>query len=130
MKNILIGLTLAASTIAIHQMLDPHQGLELTSLLLVLIGSVYFGFALMSKETKTILLEVSVASVFVSMAVLGLWLSPWIIIAGLFLHGIWDVIHHRSNSILARVPKWYIPFCATYDWAMALYLVLVIKGFA
>jgi len=123
--NILIGLGLSAITIILHLMLSKTKGLELTSFLLVLIGSVYYGFALLSNHKKAIIIEVLVASIFVLMGIFGLWFSPWILIAGLLLHGVWDLAHHNSSGNLVDIPQWYVPFCATYDWTIALYLVFV-----
>ncbi|OEK00203.1 hypothetical protein BFP97_01160 [Roseivirga sp. 4D4] len=124
-KNILVGLLLATVTIALHMSLSESRRLELTSFLLVLIGSVYYGFALLSKHKEVIVIEVIVASVFVAMGVFGLWFSPWILITGLFLHGLWDIAHHNASVKLAKIPSWYIPFCAAYDWTMAIYVSLI-----
>ncbi len=121
-RSVAIGLALGVSTILLHTLLSEEQGLELTSLLMVLIASVYYGFALMSHHTKAKIIEIIVASAFVSMGIFGLWISPWILVIGLFLHGLWDIIHHHSPQSLAEVPAWYIPFCATYDWIIAGYL--------
>ena len=123
--NILIGLGLGVITIMLHLMLSETRGLELTSFLLVLIGSVYYGFALLSKHKRAIIIEIVVASVFVMMGIFGLWFSHWILIIGLFLHGLWDILHHNSSIKLVRIPQWYIPFCATYDFTIALYLTVL-----
>lgn len=123
--NIFTGLGLGLLTIILHLELNELKGLELTSFLLVLIGSVYYGFALLSKHKKAMIIEIIVATIFVLMGIFGLWFSPWILIFGLFLHGLWDIAHHNSSFKLVDVPQWYIPFCATYDWVIALYLVLI-----
>ena len=60
------------------------------------------------------------------MAAAGLWISPWILIVGLFLHGFWDIAHHNQTFKLVKIPKWYIPFCATYDWTIAAYLIYLL----
>ena len=125
-KNILIGLVLAGCTIAIHMRLDSEKGFELTSILMVLIGSVYYGFALVSSHKKAKIIEIVVASIFVIIGILGLWVSPWMLIFGLFLHGFWDIAHHNDQLKLVNIPEWYVPFCATYDWTMGIYLLLII----
>jgi hypothetical protein len=122
---ILIGLGLGIITIALHMLLTKSKGLQLTSFLMILIASVYYGFALLSKNKTAILTEIIVASIFVMMGIFGLWISPWIIIIGLFLHGFWDIAHHNSSIGLVEIPKWYIPFCATYDWTIAIYITLI-----
>ena len=60
--NIFIGLTLGLLTIIIHEELNELKRLELTSFLLVLIGSVYYGFALLTKHKKTMIIEIIVAT--------------------------------------------------------------------
>ena len=122
---ILIGFALGITTIFLHLLLSEEQGVELTSFLLVLIGSIYYGFALLSHNKNAMIIEVSVASLFVLMGVFGLWISPWILIVGLFLHGLWDIAHHNQNLKLVDIPKWYVPFCATYDWIIAIYLTFL-----
>lgn len=128
--NILVGLGAAFLTILLHSFLSETKGLELSSFLLVLIGSVYYGFAVLSHDKAAVAFEATVASLFVMMGIAGLWVSPWILIAGLFLHGFWDIFHHNKiskNSALPLfdIPKWYIPFCAAYDWTMAIYLTFL-----
>jgi len=118
---VLIGFILAVTTIVVHQSLDGTKGLELTSFLMIMIGAVYFGFALMSHHKQAAAIEIVVAILFVLIGIFGLWFSPWLLVAGLFLHGVWDLVHH-NNTYLVEIPKWYIPFCATYDMTMALYI--------
>jgi len=122
--NVLIGLVLAILTVTLHLSLSEENGLELTSFLLVLIGSVYVGFGLLSDNKSIVAIELFIASIFILMGILGLWISPWILVSGLFMHGLWDIAHHNSINRLAEIPQWYVPFCATYDWAMAIYLTI------
>lgn len=121
---LLIGCSLAALTIAIHSLLTPQKQLEITSFLLVLIASVYYGFALSGHHKKAAIIESIVASCFVLLGLFGLWFSPWILVGGLLLHGVWDLLHHNTGK-LVKIPAWYIPFCASYDIIMALYLALL-----
>jgi len=123
--NILIGLVLGAGTIILHVSISKPHGLELTSFLLVIIASIYYGFAFLSTHKAARIIEISVASTFVIMAISGLWVSPWILIAGLFLHGLWDIAHHNKIFKLVEIPMWYVPFCATYDWTIAIYLTCI-----
>jgi len=125
-KYLLIGLGLGICTITLHLLLNEKRGAELSSFLLVLIGSVYYGFALLGHNRNAVVIEAVVATLFVLMAIFGLWISPWILIAGLFLHGLWDIAHHNKTFKLVKIPEWYIPFCAIYDWTIALYLTFLI----
>ena len=98
MTNAAIGSGLLA--IFLHWLLGKTKGVELTSHLLVLIGAIYFGFALLSHNKKATVSEVIVVSLFVMMAVLGLWILPWVLIAEFFLHGFWDIAHHNQITYL------------------------------
>ena len=122
LQSILIGIILGLATVLLHTLLDENQGHDFSSILLVLIGSIYYGFALLQSSIKATIIELVVASLFVILGFFGLWFSSWIIIAGLVLHGFWDLAHHNSKLGLALIPSWYIPFCATYDWLIAFYL--------
>lgn len=121
----MVGVLLAVLSILLHRLLNMEQQMELLSSIMVLIGSVYFGFAFKARKKVTRFIEISTAVIFVSMGMLGLWISPWILFVALLLHGIWDLLHHNSG-ILAKVPQWYLPLCATYDWLMAAYLFYLI----
>ena len=106
--------------------LSNAQALEFHAVLLTLIASVYIGFALQSGRPYEVGLEIATAAAFVALALIGLWLSPWFIILGLALHGLWDFLHH--SVIRTPMPRWYIPLCMIYDVSIAgflsLYLVL------
>ena len=111
--NIFIGLGLGLLTIIIHEELNELKRLELTSFLLVLIGSVYYGFALLSKHKKTMIIEIIVATIFIVMGVLvfgfhlGYWLLDYsytdfgillitirLLISLKFLNGIFNFLRH------------------------------------
>lgn len=125
-KNILIGAVLSVVTICLHSFLSKDKAHEFSSILLIIIGAIYIGFALMSNHKKAQLIEIIVASIFVILGFIGMWGSPWLIVISLFLHGLWDILHHNENLTLAKIPSWYIPFCATYDWIMCIYLAIIL----
>lgn len=121
-----VGLSLATATILLTLTLSDTQALELHAVLLTLIASVYIGFALRGGQPSEVGLELTIAAAFILFALIGLWLSPWFIVLGLALHGVWDFLHH--DLIHTPVPRGYIPLCMVYDGLMAgflsLYLVL------
>ena len=120
-----VGLSLAALTVFFLVLADAHT-LEFHAALLTVIASIYVGFALQGGRRREVGLELTVAAAFGVLALIGLWLSPWLTVLGLALHGVWDLLHH---FIRTPVPRWYIPFCLVYDVLMAgflsLYLVLL-----
>ena len=92
---------------------------------LTMIGAIYMGFAFADGRPAIMILELSVATVFITLALLGLWIAPMFIAAGLVLHGIWDLLH-GPRGIKTKLPPWYPPFCAAFDFVFAgvfLYLV-------
>ena len=116
-------MSLAFTTLLFALFLSEIQLLEFHAVLLTLIAAVYIGFALQDRLGSGLRLELTAAAGFVVLALLGLWLSPWLIVAGLGLHGCWDILHHNGVGVIkTRVPQWYIPFCVGYDWLLALFL--------
>ena len=92
-------------------------------MLLTLIAAVYVGFAL--QGASGVGLELAAAAGFVVLALSGLWLSPWFIVVGLALHGVWDLLHHGNVKVVkTRIPQGYVPFCVSYNWLLALFLGL------
>ena len=63
-------------------------------------------------------LELSAATAFIVLALLGMWLAPAFIAVGLVLHGFWDLAH-RPRAITTKLPSWYPPFFAAYDFVFA-----------
>jgi hypothetical protein len=64
------------------------------------------------------IIELSFATVIVVLALLGLWQANVLIAVGLILHGLWDIAH-RPRGITTKLPAWYPPFCAAYDFVFA-----------
>jgi hypothetical protein len=94
------------------------------SVSLAVIGAIYFGFALSDGRLPILILELSVGTVFVVLALLGLWVVPVFLAIGLSFHGFWDLAH-RPSGITTKLPPWYPSFCATFDFVFAgLFLLL------
>jgi hypothetical protein len=88
------------------------------SVALTLIASIYIGFAFTDGRVWIVVLELSVATGFVVLALLGLWVAPALLAVGLVLHGLWDLAH-RPRGVKTKIPKWYPSFCAAYDFVFA-----------
>lgn len=89
---------------------------------LIVIATLYLLFAVMAKSTGSLVAEAIPALVFVAMAVLGFRKkTPWLVVAGLVLHGIFDFFHHAliANS---GVPVWWPGWCLSYDVVAAAYM--------
>lgn len=123
MREVLIGLTLALITCLFLYILPIEWARGLTANLLTLIAAIYVGFAIASQGRLGIPRQVIGCSFFVAFALLGLWLSWWFLVFGLALHAGWDLLHHGRHRD-GVVPRWYIPFCAAYDFSVALFVAL------
>jgi hypothetical protein len=94
---------------------DP---LAFHSVSLAVIGAIYMGFAFADGRLSIMIIELTAATAFVVLALFGLWVAPVFIAVGLALHGLWDIAH-RPRGITTRMPTWYPPFCAAYDFVFA-----------
>jgi hypothetical protein len=95
--------------------LDP---VLMYALMVAAIAFIYVGFALADGRPGIVALESAVALAFFWVATGAL--KAWAPLAGLglVLHGIWDLLHH-PRAITTRLPGWYPPMCAVYDWVLA-----------
>lgn len=123
MRSIAIGLLLAAVTAIFLALLPDDWARGAAANLLTLIAAIYVGFALASHGRLNLIRQVAGCAGFVALALAGLWFSWWFIVAGLALHGLWDYLHHGDHGH-GVVPRWYVPFCAWYDWAVAAFVAV------
>jgi hypothetical protein len=91
--------------------------------LLGVIAATYVGFALASRGRMRVWPQIFGFLGFEAMALLGLYFNWWFIATGLVLHGFWDLLHHGERGQRA-LPIWYPPACATYDWVLAVFVVI------
>ncbi len=92
---------------------------------LIVIAALYLLFAAMAGSGETLVAEAIPAIVFMAMATLGFRKTPWLVVAGLALHGVFDFFHH---ALIANpgVPVWWPGWCLAYDVVAAAYLAAVI----
>jgi len=89
---------------------------------LIVIATLYLLFAAMAKSTGSLVAETIPALVFVAMAVVGFRKkTPWLVVVGLTLHGVFDFFH---PALIANpgVPLWWPGWCLSYDVVAAAYL--------
>ena len=118
-----LGGGLAFASLPLHALLPHRLSVVLAALMLAAIGAIYVGFALRDGRTRAMATEVIVAALFFAAAAMGLTVDPWVIPVACFVHGLWDAAHHRHVD--TAMPRWYIPFCALYDWVFAAGLTLI-----
>jgi hypothetical protein len=81
---------------------------------LLVVASYYVLFAVMGGSMRALVLEMVVMSVFTVCAVAGLRYSPWLTVAGLAAHGLFDFVHAQIIDN-PGVPEWWPAFCGAYD---------------
>jgi len=94
---------------------------------LVVIASIYIGFAVADGRPTVIAVEVGVASSFIILAAVAITSSPWLLVIGLVGHGIKDLWQHRTQFVSNT--RWWPPFCLVVDLVCAaLIAVLLLTG--
>ena len=94
---------------------------------LVIIASIYVGFAVADGRPTIIAVEVGVATGFVILATVAITGSPWLIVVGLLAHGVKDLWQHRTRFVANT--RWWPPFCLVVDGVAAAVIAgLLIAG--
>ena len=93
---------------------------------LVGIAFIYIGFAVADGRPKVIAVESGVTFFFVVLAAAAVTATPWLLVAGLFGHGVKDLWQHRTQFVAGT--RWWPPFCLVVDWVVAAILVVEIAA--
>lgn len=91
---------------------------------LVIIAPVYIGLAVADGRTRVIAVEVAVAALFITVAIVAIELSPWLLVAGLVGHGFKDLWQHRTHFVANT--RWWPPFCLVVDFVAASVIALLL----
>ena len=123
---LLIGFSLALAVALYASLIGLDRERAFYSTVLAVVGSLYGLFAAMSGSTQTLLLESIFIPAFLLVSALGFKFSQWLLVAGLFAHGVFDFFHSHviSNS---GVPAFLPDFCMGYDIMAAAYLAWLIR---
>lgn len=126
-----LGFMAAAGTITIaRKILVPRAEQIFYAGFLVMIAAFYLAFTAYFGVATTWRLETGIVVAFVAIALLGARL-PLALVAGYFLHGLWDLIHelqaHGAYSAFApgrltAIPLAYGILCAAFDFTIAAYI--------
>jgi hypothetical protein len=105
--------------IALFKWLDKQiiYGLILTG-----IGFLYVGFTW--SETKALIITAVQAVCFLFLSWYGIKKDLYILTAGYFLHGIWDLLYNLLPGS-GLIPPHYDLFCLSIDFTMGFYLILI-----
>ena len=116
-----IGLVMAVVALFLFGMAPHPVSLQLYALLLAYTACFYAGAALSDGRPGWLSLEVAVSVLVFACAVLGLWQASRWLAVGYVIHGLWDLCHHPQR-IRTRVVHWFPPICATFDFAVAIFI--------
>ena len=100
-----MGVTLAVVVGLFASMTGFDRERGFYPVVLIVIAICYPLFAAMAESTDTIFAEAFPALMFVAAAAPGFLKTPWIVVVGLALHGVFDFIHHAVISN-PGVPSW------------------------
>jgi len=119
----LVGTILALAVGASASLVGLDRERSFYPTVLMVVGSYYVLFAAEGATPSILACEAVGMALFVAAAILGFRSSLWIVVAGLFGHGVFDAFH---GHILANAgtPAWWPAFCGTYDVTAAAYLAL------
>ncbi len=88
---------------------------------LIVIALLYVVFGIIDGKIGAIVFESLFAAIFIGIAVVGFKKNLLIAAVGIFLHGIFDILH---NFVIENsgVPSFYPQFCLAVDFVLAIYL--------
>jgi hypothetical protein len=116
--GVALGAVQAASPLAFSWLsATTVYALELTA-----IAAIYVGFAVADGRRRVIVVEVTVAVLFVIVAAIAVPASLGLVVAGLVGHGLKDLWQHRTGFVAGT--RWWPPFCAAVDFVAAVLVAL------
>jgi hypothetical protein len=122
---IVIGVVLAIVVGLFATIVGLDRERAFYSVVLLVVASYYALFAVLGGSMHTLLAECGVIVVFVALAVIGFRTSMWLVVAGLLMHGLFDLVHGFMIDN-PGVPRDWPVFCAAYDIVAAAYLAVLV----
>jgi len=126
MTAIIIGISSGLLTIFLLALLKQLDKRLLYGLILAGIGFLYVGFVW--TDLNQLVGNSIQAILFVFLAYYGVKRSIYILAAGYFLHGAWDLVYDLMASP-GLIPPHYDWFCSTLDFTIGIYIVLFKRNF-
>ena len=112
-----VGLLLALGVVGLAMLVGFDRERAFYPTVVIVVASYYILFAAMGAHGRTLAAEIAVACGFTVLAIFGYKRQPWMIVAGLVGHGVFDSVHHL---LIANpgVPHWWPGFCLAFDVAL------------
>lgn len=121
----LIGVSAAVGVGLFATVIGFDKDRSFYPVVLIVIAALYLLFAAVAGSTDSFVAETVPALAFVALAALGYRKTPWLVVAGLALHGVFDFFHHDVIKN-PGVPVWWPGWCLAYDVVAAAYLAVLI----
>ncbi|MFV5703314.1 DUF6010 family protein [Flavobacterium sp. XS2P12] len=125
MTATLIGISVGLLLIATFELLKKFEKVKIYALTLSAIGFLYVGFTW--TDTSTFIITSIQAITFVLIAYYGITKNLYILAAGYFLHGLWDIVYGFWQDV-ALIPPHYDWFCSSLDFTVGIYLIIMIRN--
>jgi hypothetical protein len=121
MTAAIIGISSALLIILVFTILKNFNKKMLYSHILTGIGFLYVGFVWI--DPQSVIVNAIQAIFFLIIAYYGMRGSIYLLAAGYFLHGSWDIVYpfFRNPEL---IPPHYDLFCSTLDFVLGLYILL------
>jgi hypothetical protein len=122
MNSIIVGVSSGLLTILSIMLLKKLDKKVIYGLILSGIGFLYVGFTW--SDLKSLIITAIQAIVFLFISYFGVKRSLYILAAGYFLHGLWDLAYDLfpDNHL---IPPHYDLFCLSIDFTMGFYLLVI-----
>ena len=118
----IIGISSGLLVILIIALLKQLDKPIVYGLILSGIGFLYVGFTW--SDTKALIINCAQAVLFLFIAWYGIKRSLYILGAGYFLHGIWDLVYNLFPAS-SLIPPHYDLFCLSIDFTIGAYLLVI-----
>jgi hypothetical protein len=122
MISVIIGVFSGLLVILIIALLKQVDKPAIYGLILSGIGFLYVGFTW--SDTRALIINCIQAVVFLFIAWYGIRRSLYILAAGYFLHGTWDLIYNLFPET-NLIPPHYDLFCLSIDFTIGVYLLVI-----
>jgi len=109
-----VGLVLSLGVAVFARRVGLDRDRAFYPTVMIVIASYYVLFAVMSGSVRAVAVESVVMLLFAAAAVAGFKSSPWIVVAALAGHGLFDAVHGRLVENTG-VPAWWPAWCFAYD---------------
>ena len=119
MTAFIIGLTAGILSVLLLLLLKRADQIIVYGIVLAGIGFLYVGYTW--TNITIALVSGMQALFFITLAWFGIKKDLGFLVAGYFLHGLWDFIYPMFGN-MGLLPPHYDLFCSTYDFVIAIYL--------